>query len=216
MPVILPTLADPTDLVIAGEQMRISVTDQVEKVSSSTPMLPAVSGLTGFYSLVSDEDQFMPMNSFIEGDRLSMRRMTNGQFQRRANAGISTPCGAWVWQDWNPLLMTSLWASNRWTLAGVTRDSTGAPLGTCVVKVHETGRLAVISSPPKTFDSAGNPNPMRWSDPISMVAETISDGSGNYSVEVPMNTAYQATGYKVGAPDVAGITRNDIVPVSNS
>ena len=49
-----------------------------------------------------------------------------------------------------------------------------------------------------------------------MVAETISDGSGNYSVEVPMNTAYQATGYKAGAPDVAGITRNDIVPVSNA
>lgn len=216
MPVICYIPPDPTDLVMQGESMRVGITPLEYPPAAAAPMLPAISGPLGFSSMLSDEDGFLPMNSFVEGNRLAIRRANNGQLQIRANAGISTTSGAWIVSDFNPLLMTSYWASNRWTLTGVTRDSTGAPLGTCVVKVHETGRLAVLSSPPKTFDSAANPNPMRWDDPISMVAETISDGSGNYSVEVPMNTAYQATGYKAGAPDVAGITRNDITPVSNS
>ena len=216
MPVLIPSLPDPSDIVMQGESMRVSVTPISFDGPANAPIIPAATAPVGFSSIVPDEDGFLPMNSFVESNLLAIRRANNGQLQIRANAGFSTTSGTWLVADFNPLLMTIYWASNRWTLAGVTRDSTGAPLGTCVVKVHETGRLAVLSSPPKTFDSAGNPNPMRWSDPISMVAETISDGSGNYSVEVPMNTAYQATGYKAGAPDVAGITRNDITPVSNS
>jgi hypothetical protein len=196
--------------------MRASIVNRYDICSTNCTMLPSQTVSAGFSSLVADEDQFLPMESFVEINRLSIRRMASGELLVRNNAGIATPCGVWIWLDWSPLLSTYIQASNRWTLAGVTRDSTGAPLGTCVVKVHETGRLAVTSTPPEQFHSAGNPNPADWQSPASMVVETISDGSGNYSVEVPMNTAYQATGYKAGAPDVAGITRNDIVPVSNN
>jgi hypothetical protein len=78
-------------------------------------------------------------------------------------------------------------------LIGVTKDGTGAALGGCRVVVFETGRIAKDGAP--------------------IIAETISDGSGNYSVEVPGNKAYQAIAYKPGSPDVAGVTRNDLVPM---
>jgi hypothetical protein len=144
---------------------------------------------------VRDEDGYAPMNSMADGDRLSMRRSKNGELQMRANAGIASPCGAWIWLDYTPLVNPLLWAAQRWVLTGITKDSTGAALGNCRVVVLETGRLAVNAAP--------------------IVAETISDGSGNYSVDVPMNTMYEAIAYKPGSPDVAGITRNDLTPASN-
>lgn len=75
-------------------------------------------------------------------------------------------------------------------ISGTTRDSAGAPLGNCRVVVLETGRLAVTGCP--------------------VVAEVISDGSGLFSVVVPMDVGYQLIAYLPGSPDVAGITRNDV------
>jgi hypothetical protein len=156
-------------------------------------LLPGLSAPTGFSNLVTDEDAFAPMNSFIDISLLSMRRIKTGQLQMRVNAGIATPCGAWVWLDYTPLLNSLSWASERWGISGVTKDSTGAALGACRVIARESGRMEL--------DGAE-----------SEVGETVSDGSGNYSIEVPLNTAYQLTGYKAGAPDVAGITRADVTP----
>ena len=49
-----------------------------------------------------------------------------------------------------------------------------------------------------------------------VVAEAISDGSGNFAIAVPMNLAYQLTGYLTGSPDRAGVTRQDVVPTTAS
>ena len=83
-------------------------------------------------------------------------------------------------------------STSRWMLTGTTRDSAGAALGACRVIVLEVGRLAVDGAP--------------------VVAETVSDGAGSYSVAVPTNTAYQVLAYKPGAPDVTGATLNTVTP----
>jgi hypothetical protein len=142
---------------------------------------------------VDDEDSYAPMNSFIEGNLLSIRRRRDGQLAFRVNAGIATPCGAWIWLDYTPLINPFEQATDRFVIAGITKDGTGSALGGCRVVALETGRLAVSGCP--------------------IVAETISDGGGNYSIEVPLNTAYELIAYKPGSPDVAGITRSDVVPV---
>lgn len=191
MPVITYLPPDPTDLVIQGESMRASVRDEVV----NQPILLAGSQIpAGFFSLVPDDDAYPPMNTMIEGSRLSMRRMSNGQLQIRSGAGIATPCGAWIWNDWLPLLNPRFGPTTGWVITGITRDSTGATLGNCRVVALEVGRIEVSNAP--------------------VVAETISDGSGNYSLTVPMNVAYWVVAYKPGSPDVGGVSLNTVVPVA--
>lgn len=74
--------------------------------------------------------------------------------------------------------------ANR-TIAGVTRDSTGAALGGCTVKLFETGTDV-------------------------LVAQQVSDGSGNYSFTVPGNGTYYELAYKDGAPAVTGASLNTL------
>lgn len=193
MPILTAQLQDPPDPVLQGEQLHQSVFDEVP-VNDTVLLAGALMPSSGLFNLVRDEDAFSPMNSFIDGNRLSMRRLKSGQLQMRSNAGIVSPCGAWIFLDYTPLLNRFEQASVQFRLNGITKDSTGAALGNCRVVVFETGRIALNGSP--------------------VVGETISDGSGNYTQDVPMNTAYQAIAYKPGSPDVAGITRNDLVPVS--
>lgn len=213
MPVIWDKLKDPTDLVIQGEQFRVAAIGSA--IGSQWPMIdnpPEYLPLSP-QVLVAGEQNILNMTGSypvppreILGDPFSDTLVRN-------NAMISTPCGALIPIPIGLRLFDSFVESTaRFTLTGVTRDSAGTALGNCRVVVHETGRLAVSNPPPIQFYSAGNPNPATWGSTASMVGETISDGSGNYSVPVPMNTAYQATGYKAGSPDVAGITRNDITP----
>jgi hypothetical protein len=48
------------------------------------------------------------------------------------------------------------------------------------------------------------------------VAEGLSDGTGYITFTVPVNSTYwQVIGYKVGSPDIAGVTRDDLVAVWN-
>ena len=86
--------------------------------------------------------------------------------------------------------------TGRFVIAGVTRDSAGAALGSCRVVVMRSDRIAINQ------DIQANP----------IVADTMSDGSGNYSVQVGANVPHQLTAYKAGSPDVAGITRSDVRP----
>lgn len=74
-------------------------------------------------------------------------------------------------------------------IAGVTKDSTGAALGGCTVKLFRT------------------------SDDV-WIATTTSDGSGNYSFTVPNTaTTYYVVAYKAGSPDVTGTTVNTLLGV---
>lgn len=193
MPILKYVPQDPTDVVLQGEQMRQSVFDPIDLEQPSAMLgrfLPSP-----LLSIVQDDDAFSPMNSFICQSVLSTRRMKNNILQRRANAGIATPCGGWVSADFPPLLVRFEQANVLWAISGTTRDSTGAALGDCVISANDSGR--------GTVDAVQ-----------TEVGQTISDGSGLYSLPVPMNTAYQLTAYKAGAPDVAGITRNDVTPIA--
>lgn len=74
----------------------------------------------------------------------------------------------------------------RFQIGGVTRDSTGTILGTCVVKLYYTSNDLEI-------------------------AQVTSDGSGNYAFWVGDSvTNYYVVAYKAGAPDVAGTTLNTL------
>jgi hypothetical protein len=110
------------------------------------------------------------------------------------NTQIATPCGALIPHRIGSRLMGADFVqhSGRWVIAGITRDSVGAVLGNCAVTMLETSRIAVGQVP--------------------VVAQTVSDGSGNYSVEVPGNTAYQGIAYKVGVTDGSGASLNTLTP----
>lgn len=74
----------------------------------------------------------------------------------------------------------------RYTITGVTRDSTGAALGLVTVDL---------------FDTATD----------TIRATTISDANGNYLVDGQIGYTYYLVAYKTGAPDVAGTTVNTLV-----
>ncbi len=71
------------------------------------------------------------------------------------------------------------------TITGVTKDSTGAALGNCVVQLFQT-----------------------WND--TLVMETVSDGSGNYTVYPTGSAPYYIVAYLAGGTDVAGTTVNTL------
>lgn len=78
-------------------------------------------------------------------------------------------------------------APTIWVLSGVSRDGTGATLASCQVLVFSTVN--------KEF-----------------IAETTSDGSGNWSVYVTRGWPFFLVEYKAGSPDVAGTSVNTIAP----
>jgi hypothetical protein len=202
MPVINYVPQDPTDRVLQGEQLRQSVFDPMD-LEQPTAMIGGYFQ-TPLMSITQDEDAFSPMNSFICINRLSVRRSKSGEKQIRQNAGIATPCGAWISMDWPPLLRRFEQATNSFTIVGQTVTGAGAALGNVRVVVYETGRIHVPVEE----------SPARFLTQSPVVAETYSDGSGNFSMAVPMNLHYQLTGYLTGSPDRAGITRNDVVPTA--
>jgi hypothetical protein len=73
-------------------------------------------------------------------------------------------------------------------ITGVTRDSTGAALGSC---------------PLVLFRTADN----------SIAALTTSDASGAYRIEASPALTHYLVAYKAGAPDVAGTTVNTLVGI---
>lgn len=78
--------------------------------------------------------------------------------------------------------------SGTFTISGRTRDEDGVPLGSCAVHLFETATDIEV-------------------------AETISDGSGNYTFTVGDNAAtYYVVAYKPGAGafDRAGTTVNTL------
>ena len=195
MPIILPTLQDPTDLVLQGEQLRLP-SDAYRWESNWSPLIndpPDRLPLTPLTLIMGAQNFGMLDVGLMPVDpRAPDQSVNNGV---RVNACVCTPCGATI-----PILLGHQRFLNdigqttiQFAITGVTKDSTGAALGSCRVVGLETGRIATSGSP--------------------VVGETVSDGSGNYTLPVPMNTAYQCVAYKAGSPDVAGITRADVTPV---
>jgi hypothetical protein len=73
-------------------------------------------------------------------------------------------------------------------ITGVTKDSAGAALGSCVVQCFETASHRFVT-------------------------QTTSDGSGNYRMAAQKDVQVFCVAYKTGAPDRAGTTVNTIVGV---
>ena len=196
MPVICQIPSDPTDLVIQGEEMRLSAIASGVHAAPAPAMKSAqiLPELWLTWLQITQVQDYPPMHSDLTGYDSRLQNSFAGTMVAN-NACISTPCGAVVPHDVGNHLMNFFeQADVRWQLAGVTRDNTGAALGECRVIVMEVGRQAVASAP--------------------VVAETVSDGSGNYAIEVPLNVAYQALSYKPGAPDVAGVSLNTLTPAA--
>jgi hypothetical protein len=78
------------------------------------------------------------------------------------------------------------WYRSNSALTGVTRDSTGAVLGTCEVVLYSTIDVVIGSQ--------------------------FSDASGNFSFLNPGTGPFYIVAYKPGAPDVAGTTVNTLLP----
>ena len=70
---------------------------------------------------------------------------------------------------------------------GVTKDSTGAPLGNCEVDLFNSATDMVLD-------------------------QTMSDANGNYDFRsASLTTQYYVVAYKAGSPDVAGTTVNTLI-----
>lgn len=76
----------------------------------------------------------------------------------------------------------------RYTITGVTKDSTGAALGSVIVDLFDTASDVIRGT-------------------------TISDANGNYLVDGQIDTTYYLVAYLAGSPDVAGTTVNTLVAV---
>ena len=86
--------------------------------------------------------------------------------------------------------------TRKWFVIGVTKDSVDAALGNCRVLIMQTDKVRV------NIDQLANP----------IIADVISDGSGNYSVQMNKNLPLQVMSYKTGSPDVGGVTVNTVIP----
>lgn len=216
MPVMLPMMPDPTDVVIQGEESRAAIIGLPVESFAPTSMQPLMEIVLGSAPLVSGDQSFAPMMN--DGPIPVSRARPLVQDNPRANAVVCNQAGAII-----PVMQTRGFIINEFAQAtdlffvtGQTVTGAGVALGSCRVVVYETGRIAETNEPPEQYYSAGNPNPARWKSPSPVVAEAVSDGSGNFTIPVPMNTAYQLTGYLTGAPDLAGITRQDVVPTATT
>ena len=77
--------------------------------------------------------------------------------------------------------------TGSFVITGITRDSVGAALGNCVVHLFQAGTDIEV-------------------------AETTSDGSGNFSFSIGNNAGFfYIVAYKAGAPDLSGTTVNTLI-----
>lgn len=220
MPVITNFAREITDMVVQGEQLRRAAFN----TGPATPMglVPLLAGSLEAIppspsSSIQGRIDFHPMQN-ESWPLASLRSQENGALVR-ANASICTPCGEMVFIPLGRRLLIKdfIQATDIFTITGQTVTGLGAPLGNCRVVVYETGRIAVTGQYlpyAQAGISAGNEVPVMWDSESPVVAEAISDGSGNFTITVPMNVAYQLTGYLAGAPDRAGITKDTVVPGS--
>jgi hypothetical protein len=86
-------------------------------------------------------------------------------------------------------------STQKWFISGITMNSSGVPIGGCRIVVLQTNKLSYNS------DVYANP----------VIGETISDGNGNYSLQVDYEN-FQILAYLPGSPDLAGVTINTVTP----
>jgi len=85
------------------------------------------------------------------------------------------------------LPLPTIESEQNFFITGVTKDAAGAALGGCTVYL-----LAMIGDRP------------------ILAAITVSDVDGNYRFYTSVGTTYWVIDYKAGAPDVGGMTVNNL------
>lgn len=196
MPVITAIPVDPTDYVFQGESFRAVSLAESTGLATPTAFMPIIAGgydfdWTVMLDTVAGEQNYLTIvGSYPVASVEVLRGQLNGNLMG-TNSCICTPCGNTVFVNPNPTELP-LWIQSTASFAvqGTTVDSTGAALPGCRVVVFDVGQLY----------TGGNP----------IVGETVSNGSGVYSVPVPYNTDYQVIAYLAGSPDVAGVTIDDV------
>jgi hypothetical protein len=137
MPVILNPLPDPFDLVIAGEQMRVAA--MTMPMAHPSYMMPLLQGAqdaipAGPAALIAGEQTYASMvGSYPVPPREILRSLYDGS-SVAVNSCICSPTGALIFgHTGRQVLDTFAEASQMFSLTGITRDSSGAVLGSCEV-----------------------------------------------------------------------------------
>jgi hypothetical protein len=182
MPVLRYVPAYPTDLMVAGEQLRSAA------VSAPAPQtLVADDWVPGLVSpLVEDEGSY---GALVGGYPVPTREVlcdpTVGMCSN-ANAVISTPCGALVpFMGGRALLNPFSQSTARFSITGSTVDSTDTQRSDCRVLVYRT--------PTGAF-----------------VGETVSDGGASWTMPVPDNNGPFMGVATYVAGGLAGATVTDL------
>lgn len=199
MPVILYIPQDPTDLVVQDDQQLFAPSYAVQTYAAPSPYAVMLQGvdlnLTQVTPLVTNLETYYPEQGGEIVETVEVLRDPFVGSHQGNNSGIATPCGAIYPLDRTPLMNAYVQHTGLWAITGVTRDGAGSPLGGCDVLVEETGRQTAFGQ-------------------TSYVGGTVSDGSGNFSLSVPMNTTYQIEAFFSSSPDRAGISVRNVTPTA--
>lgn len=181
-----PTTKNPLDMIVDPiQKWQLSALPLDETGSWAPPPMEPVSIVpTRPYSRVLAGES--PLSNF---QPITIRRTeigNSGLLKRLPQTEMATGYGV-------PIRPSAFESSDVFQLNGVTVDGTGVAMGGCRVIAYQSGWRYV---------DLGQ----------KIIAETVSDGSGNFSMLL-RNIDYQLTAYKEGSPDKAGITRQDVTPV---
>lgn len=224
MPVFLPIPLDPTDILVQGEMMRVDALSTT--ISVGDGMRVAMTGLQSSRTPVIFGNNMIPgdiglPNVVVEDGMIPPSFPTPlSEHLPCANGVIATTAGALIPHTRVGMLLRQFeQATDTFTISGQTLTGAGVALGDCRVMVYETGRMAVdghAQAPLVAQGLIGTAIAPTWQSQSPVVGEAIADASGNFTIPVPMNTAYQLTAYLAGSPDRAGITKNNVVPTTAS
>jgi hypothetical protein len=180
------------DMVPIGPAKPASpIIDSVQKfLTSSLPL-----GSTGAYAPtdVMLGYQEVPWSRLVAGESGFSSSLPSVPRREVLDSGLANKrVVGTVGTDFGQKIYDFTQSSQQFTLVGVTTTGAGAALGNCRVIAYQSGWRTVQDTP-------------------VIIAETISDGSGNFTLML-RNIDYQLVAYKEGSPDVAGITRQNVVP----
>jgi len=196
MPVILAVFSDPTEYVLQSEEMRDGALQQPVSIAAglvqTLPVVVSDSLYTGASTpLVANEQLYTPMASDMQKTISDQQGLSFGF----GLAAMCSPCGLTVPFDMNPhrcMMEDFGQGTEQWLITVQAQDTTGAIIVGARVVAFETGRIAKDGAP--------------------LVAEGITDGSGNVTLTVSANVAHLVVGYVSGSPDKGGTTSQILSP----
>lgn len=195
MPCLTPLIDDLAPLIVQGDAMRDALVAVAPlPLASAYAVLTSGEPMNG--SALLPASTYAPMHADMAwggGVEVLFDPMANPVL---GNSVIACPDGSAlnVLDGDMPLTGAQFLQTTtvRWLLTVQTQSSDASALANVRVVVLDIGQLAVTGMP--------------------VVAEALSDGSGNVVIGVPQNTAYLVVAYKSGTVDVAGTSAQTLSP----